>query len=115
MGSGLPPHNLLPIPLFAQILFPSPRPTPPPFPHQALYTEGCDVEHLLEGLGDRGITKLFHNLSILAWATVIAKGVELLAPWEEQSPLFKFIGENFSHQAADMVLEGQELLINVLK
>jgi hypothetical protein len=41
--------------------------------------------------------------------------VELLAPWEERSPLFKFIGENFSHQAADMVLEGQELLVNVLR
>jgi hypothetical protein len=51
------------------------------------------VAHLLEGLGDRGISRLFHNLSILAWATVIAKGVELLAPWEENSPLFKFIGE----------------------
>jgi hypothetical protein len=86
-----------------------------PFSHQALYTEGCDVEHLLEGLGERGITRLFHNLSILAWATVIAKGVELLAPWEENSPLFKFIGENFSHQAADMVLEGQELLVNILR
>jgi hypothetical protein len=93
------PHHPAPARLHA-VVFP-----------QALYTEGCDVAHLLEGLGDRGITKLFHNLSILAWATVIAKGVELLAPWEEQSPLFKFIGENFSHQAADMVLEGQELLI----
>jgi len=40
---------------------------------KALYTEGCDVEHLLEGLGDKGITKLFHNLSILAWAVVIAR------------------------------------------
>lgn len=59
--------------------------------------------------------QLFHNLSILAWATVIAKGVELLAPWEEKSPVFKFIGENVSHQAADMVLEGQELLINLMK
>jgi hypothetical protein len=46
---------------------------------------------------------------------VIAKGLELLAPWEESSPLFKFIGENFSHQAADVVLEGQELLINLIK
>jgi hypothetical protein len=40
---------------------------------RALYTEGCDVEHLLEGLGGKGITRLFHNLSILAWAVVIAK------------------------------------------
>eukprot|EP00878_Enallax_costatus_P033607 GHUV01037140.1.p1 GENE.GHUV01037140.1~~GHUV01037140.1.p1 ORF type:complete len:110 (+),score=24.83 GHUV01037140.1:791-1120(+) len=40
---------------------------------KALYTEGCDVEHLLEGLGNKGITRLFHNLSILAWAVVIAK------------------------------------------
>lgn len=40
---------------------------------KALYTEGCDVAHLLEGLGNKGITRLFHNLSILAWAVVIAK------------------------------------------
>jgi hypothetical protein len=40
---------------------------------KALYTEGCDVDHLLEGLGEKGVTKLFHNLSILAWAVVIAK------------------------------------------
>eukprot|EP00878_Enallax_costatus_P039136 GHUV01044675.1.p1 GENE.GHUV01044675.1~~GHUV01044675.1.p1 ORF type:complete len:116 (+),score=39.82 GHUV01044675.1:791-1138(+) len=82
---------------------------------KALYTEGCDVEHLLEGLGNKGITRLFHNLSILAWAVVIAKGVELLAPWEENSPLFKFISENFSHRAADMVIEGQELIVNLMQ
>ncbi|WIA31349.1 hypothetical protein OEZ86_002250 [Tetradesmus obliquus] len=82
---------------------------------RALYTEGCDVAHLLEGLGGKGITRLFHNLSILAWAVVIAKGVALIAPWEESSPLLKFISENFSHQAADMVLEGQELLVTLIK
>ncbi|KAF8057765.1 Nek1 [Scenedesmus sp. PABB004] len=81
---------------------------------EALYSQGCDVEHLLQGLGERGLSRLFHNLSILAWAVVIAKGVELVAPWEEQSPLLKFIGENFSHQAADVVLESQELLVNLL-
>lgn len=26
-----------------------------------------DVAHLLQGLGKNGLTKLFHNLSILAW------------------------------------------------
>ena len=73
------------------------------------------MEHLLQGLGKQGITKLFHNLSILAWAVVIAKGVSLLAPWEEASPLLKYISENFSHRAADAVLEGQEVLIQLMQ
>lgn len=47
--------------------------------------------------------------------TCFLQGVELVAPWEEHSPLFKFISENFSHQAADMVLEGQELLVNIMQ
>jgi hypothetical protein len=32
--------------------------------HRLCGTEGCDA-HLLEGLGERGITKLWHNLSCL--------------------------------------------------
>lgn len=44
----------------------------------------------------------------------LRQGLELLAPWEENSALFKFISENFSHQAADVVLEGQELLVNLM-
>ena len=70
--------------------------------------------HLLEGLGGRGLTRLFHNLSILAWAVVIAKGLALLAPWEAESPLFKILEENVSHRAADLALEVQELAVRFL-
>lgn len=41
--------------------------------------------------------------------------MELAAPWEEHSPLLRFLGENFSHKAADAVLEGQELLVNLIQ
>jgi hypothetical protein len=54
-------------------------------------------------------------LLLLLHVCVCGQGVALIAPWEESSPLLKFISENFSHQAADMVLEGQELLVNIIQ
>jgi hypothetical protein len=55
------------------------------------------------------------RLLLLHALRVRVQGVALIAPWEESSPLLKFISENFSHQAADMVLEGQELLVNIIQ
>jgi hypothetical protein len=45
---------------------------------------------------------------------VLAKGLALIAPWEENSPLFSFLNETLGHRAADAVLEAQEVLVNVV-
>ncbi|KIZ01686.1 hypothetical protein MNEG_6274 [Monoraphidium neglectum] len=80
----------------------------------ALYTDGCDVAHLLQGLGKNGLTKLFHNLSILAWAVVMAKLVALAAPWEESSPFFSYLNEVLGHKAGDFMLEAEQMLVKML-
>ena len=52
---------------------------------------------------------------MLAWAVVLAKALALAAPTElESNPVLKWIAENVSHQAADVVLESQEVLVNLL-
>jgi hypothetical protein len=58
---------------------------------------------------------LYLDFLLLLHVCLRVQGVALIAPWEESSPLLKFISENFSHQAADMVLEGQELLVNIIQ
>ena len=69
---------------------------------------------LLLILARRGLTKLFHNLGVLAWAVVLAKGSSLLLPVLGENPLLEYIADTFSHEAADVVLEGQEVLIQLL-
>jgi hypothetical protein len=73
-----------------------------------------DLQHLLQGMGDKGLTKLFHQLSILAWAVVLAKLLSLAAPWEENSPVFTYLNEILGHKAGDLVLEAEELLVRLL-
>lgn len=46
---------------------------------------------------------------------MLAKGLSLLAPWEENMPLMKYLNEALGHRAADVVLEGQELLVDMLQ
>ena len=73
-----------------------------------VHAEYCDQQELLKGFSSSCTIR--HSLLLL-----LLQGVALIAPWEESSPLLKFISENFSHQAADMVLEGQELLVTLIK
>lgn len=80
----------------------------------AIHTEGNDVDHLLDGLGHKGLTKLFHDLSILAWAVVMAQAITVLEPFKENSPLVTFITERLGHSAADVVIEAQALLLKLI-
>ena len=96
---SLPPTR--PPPLFS---------TPLPFPSN----QNSDVQHLLEALGPAGLTKLFQQLAILAWAVVAAKGLELAAPWGEGSPLFSYLNDVAGHRLGDWLLETEELLVRLL-
>jgi hypothetical protein len=78
------------------------RSAPLPIPHPAHPSPPkppSDIEHLLLGLGPKGLAKLFHQLSILAWAVVLAKLISLAAPWEESSPFFSYLNEILGHKA----------------
>jgi len=54
------------------------------------------------------------QLSILAWAVVLAKLLSLAAPWEEGSPLWSYLNEVLGHRAGDMLLEAEEVLVRLL-
>lgn len=72
------------------------------------------MQHLLQALGPANLTKLFKQLSILAWAVVLAKGLELAAPWQEGSPLFTYLNDVAGHRLGDWLLEAEEVLVRLL-
>jgi len=83
---------------------------------RALHTVGKDdVDHVMDGLGEHGLTETFNNLSTLAWAISLATAVSLLAPWLEESPVFTALSDAASHRSAETVVEVMEWLARVLK
>ena len=76
--------------------------------------EDCDIGHLLQGMGRKGLTSLFSNLGILAWTVALADGVAMSLPWIEHSPLYTFIAEKGSHELAHTLLGAQKLLVRLL-
>ena len=68
----------------------------------------------MQGVGRKGLTSLFSNLSILAWTVALADGVAMAAPWIEHSPFFTYVAEKFSHEAAHTLLSAQKLLVRLL-
>ena len=93
------------------------RPLPPlsaPTVPRARARNCSDLDHLLQGLGGRGLSKLFNQLAILAWAVVAAKLLSLAAPWQEGSPLFAYLNEVVGHRVGDLLLEAEQLLVRLL-
>jgi len=77
--------------------------------------EGCDIGHLMQGVGRRGLTSLFQNLCLLAWAVTLADALTLAAPWIEASPVFTFVSERVSHEAAHTLLGAEKLLARLIR
>lgn len=77
--------------------------------------EGCDVGHLMQGMGRKGLTSLFQNLCLLAWAVTLADALALAAPWIEASPVFTFVSERVSHEAAHALLSAEKLLARLVR
>ena len=71
--------------------------------------------HLMQGVGRKGLTSLFQNLCLLAWAVTLADVLTLAAPWIEASPVFTFISERFSHEAAHTLLSAEKLFARVIR
>ncbi|KAK9829519.1 hypothetical protein WJX72_006305 [[Myrmecia] bisecta] len=80
-----------------------------------LYTDGCDIGHLMQGIGKRGLTSLFGNLGILSYAITLAHLLNLAVPWIEASPLFTFLAEKTSHEVAHSLLAAQKMLVKVVR
>ncbi|KAK9845783.1 hypothetical protein WJX81_002252 [Elliptochloris bilobata] len=80
-----------------------------------LFLEGCDVGHLMQGVGRKGLTSLFQNLCLLAWAVTLADALTLAAPWIEASPIFTFVSEQVSHEAAHALLGAEKLLARLIR
>ena len=76
--------------------------------------DGCDIGHLVQGVGRKGLTSLFSNLGILAWTVALADTVAMALPWMEHSPLYTFIAEKGSHELAHALLGAQKLLVRLL-
>jgi len=76
--------------------------------------EGCDIGHLVQGVGRKGLTSLFSNLGILAWTVTLADTVTVAAPWIEHSPLFTYIAEKSSHEVAHAIISAQRLIVRLL-
>ncbi|KAK9909074.1 hypothetical protein WJX75_006831 [Coccomyxa subellipsoidea] len=81
---------------------------------QIIYTEGCDIGYLVQGVGRKGLTSLFSNLGILAGTVALADTVAMAAPWIEHSPVFTYIAERSSHEVAHAIISAQRLLVRLL-
>lgn len=81
---------------------------------QIIYTRGCDVGHLMSGLGRRGLTSLFSNLSVLSITICIANALTLTLPWVEGSAAFRFIAERTSNEVARVLIELQRVIVRLL-
>ncbi|BDA41647.1 hypothetical protein COCOBI_02-4280 [Coccomyxa sp. Obi] len=81
---------------------------------QIIYTEGCDIGYLIQGVGRKGLTSLFFNLGILAGTVALADTVAMAAPWIEHSPVFTYIAERSSHEVAHAIIGAQRLLVRLL-
>lgn len=73
---------------------------------RALHTAGSnDVEHLMDGLGRKGLTGLFDSLAVLSYAVTIATVAGLALPWIEDNMFAKAVGDGLSHRSAEALLE----------
>lgn len=79
-----------------------------------LLAEGCDIGHLLQGVGRKGLTSLFSNLGILAGTVALADAAAAIAPWIEHSPFFTYVAERSSHEVAHALISAQRLLVRLL-
>eukprot|EP00798_Chlamydomonas_sp_ICE-L_P013682 gene13682-19571_t len=76
---------------------------------QALHAEtGSNVDHLLQSLSNKGITKLFEHLATLAVAVSIAGTAGILLPMLEESPLAAGLADGASHATAEELLQSLE-------
>uniref|UniRef100_A0A7S0R434 Uncharacterized protein n=1 Tax=Chlamydomonas leiostraca TaxID=1034604 RepID=A0A7S0R434_9CHLO len=74
---------------------------------RALHTAGSnDVEHLVDGLGAKGLTGLFSSLAVLSWAITLATAIGLFLPVVEHDPVARAVGDGLSHRGAEWVVEG---------
>ena len=83
-------------------------------PIYSVRAEGCDIGHLVQGVGRKGLTSMYSNLGILAWTVALADAVAMAAPWIEASPVFTYITERSSHEVAHALISAQKLLVRLL-
>lgn len=74
-----------------------------------------DVKHLMDGLGEEGLTNLFDKLSVLAWAVSLAAFLSVAAPWLEENYVLTAVGDAASHSTAELVIEVIEHGIQILR
>ncbi len=70
--------------------------------------------HLMSGLGKRGLTSLFFNLTILSLTICVANALTLALPFVEGSAPFRFLAERTSNEVARVLVELQRVLIRFL-
>lgn len=70
--------------------------------------------HLMSGLGKRGLTSLFVNMSVLSVTICVANALTLALPWVEGSAAFKYIAERSSQEVARVLIELQRVLVRLL-
>lgn len=74
--------------------------------------EGCDVPHLIHGLGPEGLTGVFHKLSVFAWAVALAELLGALIPLSE-SAITSYVENKLSYEAATTLVSLPELLLRL--
>ena len=84
---------------------------------RALHTDNGedDLSHLMEGMGEHGLTEFFSKLQILAWATSFAQLLGIFLPWIEHNIIGTLTADGSSHAAAEAVVEGLEEGIKLLE